>query len=148
MEWCLDANVVVKVVIEEILSQEARALVSNAFASKVGLIAPHFFDAEVFGALRKKVYGGEITKESAELAFGKLHTLPVQLVPTSRLLDRAWDIGRQCNLRWLYDAFYVALAEEKSCTLWTADMELYRAVGSRFPFVKPLEDYVPPTEEI
>jgi len=144
MEWCLDANVVVKVVIEEKLSEVARALVSNAFASRIDLIAPHFFDAEVFGAIRKKVYGGEITHEIAEIAFGKLHILPVQLVRTSRLLDRAWEIARQCNLRWLYDAFYVALAEKRSCVLWTADMELYNAVKDRFAFVKSIEDYASP----
>jgi len=141
MEWCLDANVVVKVVIEEKLSEEARALVSNAFANKIDLIAPHFFDAEVFGALRKKVYSGDITDEIAEIAFGKLHILPVQLIPTSRLLDRAWEIARQCNLRWLYDAFYVALAESRMCILWTADEELYEAVKGSYFFVKSLEDY-------
>ncbi len=144
MEWCLDANVVIKVVVEEKLSLEARTLLSNAFANKISLIAPHFFDVEVFGALRKKVYSGEITQESAEIAFSKLHTLPVQLVPTSRLLDRAWEIGKQYNLRWLYDAFYVALAEKRSCLLWTADMELYRAVKDKLTFVKSLEDYASP----
>lgn len=141
MEWCLDANVVVKVVIEEKLSEEARALVSNAFANKIDLIAPHFFDAEVFGALRKKVYSDEITDEIAEIAFSKLHILPVQLIPTSRLLDRAWEIARQCNLRWLYDAFYIALAESRMCILWTADEELYGAVKGSYLFVKFLEDY-------
>jgi predicted nucleic acid-binding protein len=41
-----------------------------------------------------------------------------------------------------YDAFYVALAEERSCPLWTTDMELYRAVKDKLVFVKSLEDYV------
>jgi predicted nucleic acid-binding protein len=87
MEWCIDANVLVKAVIREPLSEKATALMSDALAMDVSLIAPHF------------------------------------------------------GLRWLYDAFYVALAEDRACMLWTADEELYEAVKDELPFVKLLEDY-------
>ena len=56
MEWCIDANVLVKAVIREPLSEKATALMSDALAMDVRLIAPHFFDAETNGAIRKKVY--------------------------------------------------------------------------------------------
>jgi len=141
MEWCIDANVLVKAVTEEILSGKATALMSDALAMGIRLIAPHFFDAETNGAVRKKVYSGEITAEIGDIAFEKLKQFPVQVLSTRHLLDRSWAIAKQYNLRWLYDAFYVALAEERACTLWTADMELYNAVRSELAFVKSLEDY-------
>jgi len=141
MEWCIDANVLVKAVTREILSEKARALMSDALTMEIRLIAPHFFDAETNGAVRKKVYSGELTTEIGDLAFEKLKQFPVQVLSTRHLLDRSWEIAKQHNLRWLYDAFYVALAEERACTFWTADMELYSAVKADLAFVKPLEDY-------
>ena len=141
MEWCIDANVLVKAVTEETLSEKAVALMSDALAMEIRLIAPHFFDAETNGAVRKKVYSGEITTEIGDMAFEKLKRFPVQVLSTRHLLDRSWEIAKQFHLRWLYDAFYVALAEERACILWTADMELYNAVKDALVYVKPLGEY-------
>jgi predicted nucleic acid-binding protein len=141
MEWCIDANVAVKAVISEDFSKNAMALISDASNREIRLIAPHFFDAETNGAVRKKVYSGEITVKFGDIAFERLRELPTQMLSTSHLLDRAWEIAKQFRLRWLYDSFYVALAEERECLLWTADMELYNAVKHKLIFVKSLEDY-------
>jgi len=141
MEWCIDANVAVKAVVKEDFSKNAMALVSDASNMGIRLIAPHFFDAETNGAVRKKVYSGEITVKFGDIAFEMLRELPTQILSTSHLLDRAWEIAKQFRLRWLYDAFYVALAEERDCLFWTADMELYNSVKNDLVFVKSLEDY-------
>ena len=77
MEWCIDANVLVKAVTRETLSEKARALMSDALTMEIRLIAPHFFDAETNGAVRKKVYSGEITPGIGDLAFEKLKQFPV-----------------------------------------------------------------------
>ena len=77
MEWCIDANVLVKAVTEETLSEKATALMSDALTMEIRLIAPHFFDAETNGAVRKKVYSGEITPGIGDLAFEKLKQFPV-----------------------------------------------------------------------
>jgi len=131
----------VKAVVKERLSEKATLLIADASDAEVFLIAPHFFDAEIYSAVRKKVYSGEITAEAGETAFEDLKGLPVQLMPTGHLLDRTWEIAKQFNLRWLYDAFYVSLAEDRACMLWTADKELYEAVKDELAFVKSLEDY-------
>jgi predicted nucleic acid-binding protein len=141
MECCIDPNIAVKAVVKERLSEKATLLIADASDAEVFLIAPHFFDAEIYSAVRKKVYSGEITAEAGETAFEDLRGLPVQLMPTAHLLDRTWEIAKQFNLRWLYDAFYVSLAEDRACMLWTADKELYEAVKDELAFVKPLEDY-------
>ena len=145
MKWCIDANIAVKAVVKENLSERAIALIEDASKREISLIAPHFFDAEVYSAIRKKVYSGDISAEVGETAFQDLRGLPAQLISTAYLLDRAWEIAKQFHLRWLYDAFYVALAEERACIFWTADMELYNSVKPDLTFVKPLEDYAPGT---
>jgi predicted nucleic acid-binding protein len=47
MEWCIDANVLVKAVIREPLSEKAIALMSDALTMEIRLIAPHFFDVHL-----------------------------------------------------------------------------------------------------
>ncbi len=144
MEWCIDANIAVKAVVKEHLSEKARVLIADALDTEIRLVAPHFFDAEIYSAIRKKVYIGEITAEEGDIAFEDLKGLPVQLQSTVHLRDRTWEIAKQFGLRWLYDSFYIALAEKRSCLLWTADMELHRAVKDKLTFVKSLENYASP----
>jgi predicted nucleic acid-binding protein len=141
MEWCIDANVAVKTAIKEYLSEEAGALIAEALESGISLIAPHFFDAEIYSAVRKKVYSGDISAKAGDIAFEDLKGSPIQLLSTVHLRDRTWEIAKQFGLRWLYDAFYVALAEERACALWTADRELYNSVKEKLHFVKLLDDY-------
>lgn len=141
MEWCIDANVFVKAVIEEDLSEKAEALMLDALNMEIRLIAPHFSYAETNGAVRKKVYSGEITVNLGDMAFEKLKQFPIQMLSTYHLLDQAWEIAKQFRLRWLYDSFYVAIAKERDCLFWTADMELYNSVKNDLIFVKSLEDY-------
>jgi len=93
MEWCIDANIAVKVVVKEYLSEKAKALISDALDAETRLIVPHFFDDEIYGAVRKKVYIGEITDREDDIAFEDLKGLPVQFMPTAYLCDRAWEIA-------------------------------------------------------
>ena len=51
------------------------------------------------------------------------------------------EIAAQFQLKWIYDAFYVALAEIVGCDLWTADEALHDAVREAHPNVRLLADY-------
>lgn len=54
---------------------------------------------------------------------------------------RAMEIAAQFELKWIYDAFYVALAEIVACDLWTADEALHVAVGDVHANVRLLAHY-------
>jgi predicted nucleic acid-binding protein len=54
---------------------------------------------------------------------------------------RAFEIAAQFQLKWIYDAFYVALAEIIGCELWTADEALHQAVRDAHANVRLLSDY-------
>jgi predicted nucleic acid-binding protein len=55
---------------------------------------------------------------------------------------RAFDIAAQFNLKWIYDAFYVALADMIGCDLWTADARLHEAVRGVHSNVRLLTNFV------
>ncbi len=45
------------------------------------------------------------------------------------------------NLKWIYDAFYLALAKMLVCELWTAAARLHRDVRVSAPNVRLLSEY-------
>lgn len=92
------------------------------------LVAPHLIDLEVVSAWRRMVATGAIDERRADLARGDLLALRVTRVPHTGLLERCWEL--RSNLT-VYDAAYVALAEQMGVPLVTADMRLAAAPGRR-----------------
>jgi predicted nucleic acid-binding protein len=137
----VDANVVIKRVVPEVLSDQAHALFATWEHTETILLAPAFFLAEVDSILRQKVVvKKELTEEQAQDCWNQLQTLPVVLVELSRLRRRTWEIAVTLRQGHVYDAVYLALAEEQSCDFWTADERLVNAAKDRFPFIKFLRD--------
>ena len=67
--------------------------------------------------------------------------LPVERMSPPRLPVRAFEIAAQFQLKWIYDGFYVALAEIVGCDLWTADEALHSAVREVHTNVRLLAQY-------
>jgi len=129
---CVDASLVVKLIIPEPLSQEADALWERWIEKSVERIAPSFMPVEVISALRRRGKRGELPPEfersAVEVFTDDLLPLIELYEPSRRLLRRAWSIARELETMHAYDAIYIALAEEMGCQLWTADRKLYNAV--------------------
>jgi predicted nucleic acid-binding protein len=66
------------------------------------------------------------TRESAELLLDEVLIAPLDITPTSALVLRAFELREHLSV---YDACYVALAEQLDCELLTADRRLARAPG-------------------
>lgn len=92
------------------------------------LAAPELIDLEVPSILRRLVLAGGMPLRRAELALSDLLALPLRRVAHRALLPRCWELRSTLTV---YDAAYVALAEELSATLLTADTRLSRAPGLR-----------------
>lgn len=54
---------------------------------------------------------------------------------------RAIELAGRFRQRAVYDAHYLALAEDLDCELWTADRRFYEAVYGRSPFVRLLGEF-------
>jgi predicted nucleic acid-binding protein len=94
--------------------------------SEQQLHAPHLIDTEVASALRRKVISREVPAAAGWAALDTFRRLGMTRYPGFPLLDRAWELRDNLSA---YDATYVALAEDLTCGLLTADARLSRAPG-------------------
>lgn len=114
----VDASVAVKWFVEEPHSQPARSyLVSSG-----DLAAPDHLMAEVGSALLGRKRAGDLSAAEAKLALVGLPAI-VHLVALESLATLAFEIADPCSVT-IYDAFYVALAEQTDDILVTADQRL------------------------
>ncbi|MHB1710530.1 MAG: type II toxin-antitoxin system VapC family toxin [Acidimicrobiales bacterium] len=92
------------------------------------LAAPELIDLEVSSVLRRLLLSGQLPSRRAEMAMSDLVALPLRRVSHRVLLPRCWSFRENLTI---YDASYVALAEQLDAVLVTADARLSRAPGLR-----------------
>ncbi len=92
------------------------------------LAAPELIDLEVTSVLRRLLLSGQLPARRAELTISDLVALPLRRVPHRALLPRCWSLRENLTV---YDASYVALAEQLDVALVTADARLSKAPGLR-----------------
>lgn len=92
------------------------------------LAAPELVDLEVSSVLRRLLLGGQLPARRAALAMSDLVALPVRRVSHRALLPGCWRLRENLTI---YDASYVALAEQLGAVLVTADTRLSKAPGLR-----------------
>ncbi len=90
------------------------------------LAAPELVDLEVPSVLRRLLLAGRLPLRRAELAMSDLLALPLHRVSHRSLLPRCWELRQSLTV---YDASYIALAEQLRTTLVTADSRLASAPG-------------------
>ena len=52
------------------------------------------------------------------------------------MYGRSLEMAHIFDLGSIYDALYLALAENEGCEVWTADRRLARAVADGFPLLR------------
>lgn len=95
--------------------------------------------AEAMQAYRGLLIRGRLTQSAADNAIDQLTSLRFEIVaPDPKLIQRTWQLRHNLTV---YDAMYVALAEELSCELLTADARISRAQVAKCEIVTlPLAD--------
>lgn len=129
---CLDSSVLVKLVVPESGSTQARDLAVSADK----LVAPAFAWAEVGSALLKQVRMGLVTLDEAERAWTLLLALNVQYRDDAEIRREAWRLASLYDLPTLYDAAFLAVAnleEGDGCDFWSADRSLLARLDGRHP---------------
>lgn len=143
-EVCVDAGLLLKLVLNEPDSERAEALFSRWHALGVRLIAPVFCPVEVDSVIRQKTARpaaqGGLTEEQADLAFTAVQAIPLTVLMDEGQRQRAWELAKVLGLPTVYDAHYLALAELRRCEFWTADDRLYRKCRQKLPYVRHLDD--------
>jgi predicted nucleic acid-binding protein len=119
----VDASVIAKWVVEEDHSAQAALLL--AFDARH---APDHWRAEAVNVLWSKVFHGDLTATDAEERMTVLLRAPIIDTPIAALLPRAFAIS-VARMVTIYDALYVALAEQRDIPLITADERLIRRMS-------------------
>lgn len=130
MTLVVDASVVVAALVDGGADGQwsERQLVAEQLA------APHLMPVEAANILRRSALAGELSEDTASMAYADLLELRVALFPFQPLATRIWELRQNVTS---YDAWYVALAESLDANLVTLDKRLARASGCRCKFLTP-----------
>lgn len=121
----VDASVVLKWLLPEPFSAQAKRLLSGAMTLHV----PDLLFPEVANILCRRVRTGEIAADRARALLEWLLELPLQVHATPPLLIAALVIACQYE-RTVYDSLYLALAVRERTVMVTADEKLYNALAA------------------
>src|ERR1017187_2437409 len=128
----VDSCVIAKWFVPETDSALAERVLTDTIAAGCKLFALDLIFVEVTNVIWKKYRQKLITLAEAEDSLADLLQRPVQTEPAIPLLDRALAIAVKYD-RAVYDALFVALAQDLGVKGVTADEPLYRATHGDFP---------------
>jgi predicted nucleic acid-binding protein len=125
-------------VVPEPLSPQAEA-VREDFRNQVHeLLAPDLFLTEIANALIVAERRGRLLPGRSTILFADVATtMPAIHITYPNVLTRAHAIAAS-TVASVYDALYVALAEQQGCELITADDKLVNNLQAQFPFIRHL----------
>ncbi|MBI1743903.1 type II toxin-antitoxin system VapC family toxin [Candidatus Acetothermia bacterium] len=136
--FVVDASVAIKWYLPEVLSGQAEQFLEAAAEEDSRLLAPDLIVAELGNILWKKHRLGELAPSEVQQVLGHIRTsFPIQLYASLSLVESAWEIARVYQ-RSVYDALYVALAEQRDAVFITADQRLVKAL-SHAPLAKRIQ---------
>ncbi len=144
---CVDASVAVKWVLQEELSDQARALYRTQLRMREPIVAPSLLLYEVTNTVRQQIRKPEgMSLVAARRALADILASSIEFHSPPGMHQLALAIADDHNLPAAYDAHYLALSELLGCEFWTADGRLLRRIQRALPFARWLGDYALPEE--
>jgi predicted nucleic acid-binding protein len=137
---CVDASVVVKLVLPERGRTSALAVWERWLGEEREIVAPYLLSYEVTSAIWRKAKRGLLEPRDARASVGAALNLGVRLVHPEGLCLRAFDLAARFDLATAYDAQYLALSEMLGAEFWTADERLYNAIRADVATVRLLRE--------
>ena len=123
MNLVIDASVLIKFYVPEILSDKAEELLTRVAQGDVMLLAPDLIYPEVGNILWKKQRMKELTRSEVEEITDAIISLPLKIETSKLLLPLAMDIGMAYGIT-IYDALYLSMARIYEIKMMTADKKL------------------------
>jgi predicted nucleic acid-binding protein len=128
MNWVIDASVLIKFFIPEILSEKAEELNTQVGEGSLRLLAPDLIFVEAGTIIWKKHRMKELIPSEAKEIIDAIVALPLEIVASKALMPLAVDIGLAYGIT-VYDALYVSVAKIHESILVTADRKLVEVIG-------------------
>ncbi len=127
----IDSSVALKWFVTEPYTAEARRILDGYRRGDFTFLAPDLIYAEVGNVLWKKHHFQGLSAADAQQIITEFQTVSFVITPTAKLLDHAFRLA-VTHQRTVYDSVYLALSEQESCQVVTADERLVSAVRPRF----------------
>jgi predicted nucleic acid-binding protein len=137
MKYVLDSSVVFKWLVPEADTAKAVSLRDDFKNALLELAAPDILPVETTHALTRAERQGRVTPQQGSILLKDLLKNLPTLFAYLVLLPRAYEISSSMRVG-VYDCLYVALAEQESCELVTADDKMIKNLQAKFPFIKSL----------
>lgn len=135
----LDTSVAMKWFFKEPYEKEA-LLLRDAFREGLCfLFAPDLIYPEFTNTVWKRVNFYNLSPEEGVQIVRTFQRVPLEIVASKDLLEEAFSIAVQHKCT-VYDALFLALSNERSCQIITADKKFYEAVSVTFSNIIWIED--------
>lgn len=128
-EFVLDTSVAVKFHVPEEDHQKARQVQAAFEDREISLLAPGTILPEVFNAFWQKYRRRELTHEEVRRGWELISELPLNFYAPEDLMPRAAEISLQTSVI-VYDALFLALAEDAETIVLTADDKLLKTIAA------------------
>src|SRR5688500_8971147 len=123
-----DASFVMALFVPHPLELSAQVVIDQQFEADATLMAPTLWVYEVINGIHKLAHFKQISATQAERALTFASRFRITLVePDFSLARRAVAWSQRLQRASAYDSFYLALAQDCGCDLWTADSKLANA---------------------
>ena len=128
MNLVIDASVLIKFYIPEILSDRAERLLARVEKKEIDLLAPDLIYPEAGNTLWKKQRLKELTPSEVGEITDAILLLPLKIEASKSLLPLAVDMAIAYGMT-VYDALYFSLAKVYGTTMITAERKLVEALA-------------------
>ena len=128
MNVVIDASVLIKFYVPEVLSDKASYLLDTVKEGEFSLLAPDLIFSETGNILWKKVRLKELTRSEVDEITDAIILLPVRAESSKSLLPLAVGIAMTYGIT-VYDAMYVALTRIRETRMITADRKLFEKMA-------------------
>jgi predicted nucleic acid-binding protein len=138
--WVVDANVVLKLFVDEPPSKDAHAFLAPIKTESEGRFhVPDFLYTEATNVFWKYVRRGDMTLDEAIEHLRELRAMALIRARTEDLLESALRLAHQHDVSG-YDAAYLALADQLGAPLVTLDQPLQGKMRGKKPTVLSLAE--------
>jgi predicted nucleic acid-binding protein len=125
----LDASFSIPLFISDPRSPQALTVVQQLKGAGHSFLAPTLWIYEVTSTIRKLHHFGSLNPTEVEFAIDSMLAFEIEFIqPDGELVKRAMAWSQRLKRASAYDSFYLALAAERGCDLWTADVHLSNAM--------------------
>lgn len=126
-ELVLDTSVAVKFFLPETERDEALSLLAAIERNAVKLLAPSTVQPELFNALWQQHRRGLLSSQEVREFWETFSFIPIDLYASEDLMPLATALALETSVI-IYDALFLALAQQADAVLITADSKLLKAL--------------------